>query len=177
VSEPDPENSTLTGSVKFLDGSAAPAAVIQLQDLSNNRTTYTTADENGVYKFENLKAINYLVKFKSTIYNVSSFEKEVKLSSNKVIEQDILILYNMLDDQSAVQKSDDVFLIKFQTDGAKIGDNYSAIENLSGAYYKDYSDLYTLSSDIYKCPENIDWSDDDSLFTVEYIKNNFELVT
>ena len=177
MSEPDSENSALTGTVKFVDGSTAAMAVVQLQDLSNNRTTYATADQNGVYEFNNLKAINYLVKFKSTVYNISSFEQEVKLSSNKVVVQDIYILYNMLDDQSAVQKSDDVFLIKFQADGAKIGENYSIIENLSGAYYKDYSDLYTLSSDIYKCPENIDWSGDDSLFTVEFIKNNFEFIT
>ncbi len=87
-----------------MDGSTAAMAVVQLQDLSNNRTTYATADQNGIYEFNNLKAINYLVKFKSTIYNISSFEQEVKLSSNKVVVQDIYILYNMLDDQSAVQK-------------------------------------------------------------------------
>lgn len=176
VTQPDPENSILTGSVKFLDGSTAPGALIQLQDLSNNKSIYSTADNNGVYEFNNLKAIKYLVKFKSTVYNISSFEKEVDLSSKSTVEQDVYILYNMLDDQSTVQKNDDVFLIKFQADGAKIGDNYSAIENITGSYYNDYSNLYTLSSDIYKCPNNINWLDHDSLFTKEYIINNFEFI-
>ena len=148
-----------------------------MQNLSNNSRVSVNADENGIYEFSNLTAGDYLVRFKSTNYNIYTFESEVTLPANDNVEVDLYILYNMLDDSKAVQKSRDLFLIKFQPDGARIGDNHIFVNYLSGTYFGDYSNVFTLNCDIYKCPDSLDWFGPDSLFTPEYIRQNFEYVT
>ena len=94
TTEPIPQNSGITGSVLFLDGSVGALATIELQKLSNNSRTYTNADDKGFYTFEKLSSGSYLVKFKSNSYNINSFEKKITISSNETYTQDIYILYN-----------------------------------------------------------------------------------
>lgn len=177
VTEPEPENSVITGSVLFLDGTAGASATIELKDLSNNLRVYEIADVNGIYKFDSLRSGKYIVKFKSVSYNIITFEQELTLKNNDIYEQDVFILYNMVDDLSAVQKSNDVFLIKFQADGARIGNNYNLVNYLSGYYSGDYSNLYSMACDIYKCPDTLDWSSEDMYFEPDYIRQNFEFIT
>ena len=177
VNEPPPANSAITGSVLFLDGTIGASAPIELQHSSNNSRITVNADENGIYEFSELTAGDYIVRFKSTSYNIHTYEREVTLTANENLEVDIYILYNMLDELKAVQKNRDLFLIKFQPDGAKIGDNHIYVDYFSGTYFGDYNNLYTLNCDVYKIPDTLDWFAPDSLFTPEYIRLNFEYIT
>jgi len=177
VTEPQLKNSSIIGTVLFLDGTKGVSANLELQNVSNNSRVYTTADTDGNYEFSNLIAGDYFIRFKSNSYNISGFEKELKLLENESFEQNIFILYNMLDELKAIEKSKDVILIKFQQDGAKIGTNYNKVDHLSGNYSKDISNLYKLASDIYICPDTLDWLKDDVYFTPDYIKQNYKFVT
>jgi len=177
VSEPEVKNSSISGSVLFLDGTKGVSANLELQNVSNDSRTYTIADQNGNYEFTNLISGDYFIRFKSGSYNISGFEKGITLLENDNFNQDVFILYNMVDELKAIEKNKDVVLIKFQQDGAKIGTNYNSIDYLSGIYSKDISNSYTLSCDIYICPDTLNWLADDSYFNIDYIKQNFEFVT
>ena len=171
------KNSGVSGSVLFLDGSVAANATIQIQNLYNNSLEYAYSDKNGNYLFENLSAGNYRVKFKSRTYNIESYEKGITLKVGEVYTQNIFILYNMLDESKVISKNEDVFLIKFQPDGAKIGTNHSLVNYLSGTFFGDYSNSYTLGCNIYKIPDSLDWFDADTIFTANNIRSSFELIT
>lgn len=175
--EPEPANSAITGTVLFLDGTVGSGATVELQNMSNNSRVYALADVNGKYEFTDLKATDYYVRFKSTRNDILSFEKELSLLKDEILEQNVYIIYNMVDETRAVQKNKNVSLIKFQPDGAKIGSNYNLVNYLSGIYSGDVASEYTLACDIYKCPDNLDWFDADSIFTPENIKLNFEFIT
>jgi len=175
--EPVPANSTITGAVLFFDGTIGAGATVELYNIANNSRVYAKADANGMFEFPNLKASEYYIRFKSTSYNINSFEKELSLSKDEILEQNVYIIYNMVDEARAVRKNQNISLIKFQPDGAKLGSNYNLVSYLSGLFSGDVASEYTLACDIYKCPDTLDWFDADSIFTVENIKLNFEFVT
>lgn len=170
-------NSSITGSVLFLDGTVGAGAPVELIRISNNSREIVNADNNGVYKFTSLTAGEYRLRFKSYSYNIITFEKDLSIAENTNYVEDLYILYNMLDELKTVVKNREVFLITFQPNGAMIGDNHIYVDYFVGNYFGDYSNSLTLGSDVYKIPDLLDWFSNDSLFTPEYIRKNFEYMT
>lgn len=177
TTEPKLENASILGKVLFLDGTIGAYAYLELQNTATNSRVYQSADANGNYQFNDLPSGNYFIRYKSSSYNINSVEKELNLAESENLEQNIYILFNMVDELTAVKKNNEVVLIKFQPDGAKIGDNFNAVNYLSGSYFGDYSHQSTLNCDVYFCPDSLDWFSSDSIFTPDYIKQNFEFVT
>ncbi|MCB9210678.1 MAG: carboxypeptidase regulatory-like domain-containing protein [Ignavibacteriales bacterium] len=171
------KNSGINGHVLYLDGSVGKFAQIQLRKLSSSLLLYTGADENGFYQFDSLQAGNYKVSFLSNNEDIYTYEVELSVSEDETYEQNIYILYKKIDEFNALKKSTDVFLIKFEPEGGKIGDNYQFVDYLSGTFIGDDANNFTLSSDIYFAPENLSWSGADSLFAPDNIRQNYEFVT
>lgn len=174
---PLPANSSLTGSVLFLNGTIGAGAPVELKRISNNSRQTTNSDNNGIFNFSNLTPGEYTLRFRSYSYNIINFEKEINIKENTDYVENLYILYNMLDELRTVIKNTSVFLIKFQPDGAMIGDNHAYVDYLAGNYFSDFSNSYTLGSDIYQCPDSLDWFSNDSLFLPEYIRDNFDYIT
>lgn len=168
--------STITGQLKFLDNTPASSARIELKSNSSGRYIYDTCDVNGNFFFEYLYKDNYTLTFRSTSYDINTSYVSVSVNDNQNVVQDVYIRYNMLDDFATKIISDDVFLIKMQPDGAKIGNNYGLINNLSGYYRSGGVDSISLSANIYLVPTNIDWNNTGIDLTPGYIESNFQLL-
>lgn len=175
--EPDPGNSSITGNIHYLDGSPGKFAPVELRKLSSSVLLYTNSDEFGNYTFDSLDAGNYRLRFRSTNSEINTYEVEFSLSENQNYEENLYILYKQINEFNAVKKSKEVYLIKYEPEAGKIGDNYQFVNYLSGTFSGDYNNQYTLSCDIYVMPSELDWFDSDSLFTRDYIIQNFEFVT
>lgn len=176
IVEPDIFKGDISGQVKFLDGTPGAFARVNLQSLSNNRTVIDTADQDGMYKFDELKSGDYILSFVSTGYDIHSFIVEITLQENETIYQDLYIVYKMLDDEKARTINDDIVLIKFHRDGAGIGDNYSLINNLTGYYGGDLFNNATLSCEIYELPNDFNWTETNVELTADSVRENFVYV-
>jgi hypothetical protein len=177
----DSESSTevsqasIQGTVQFLDGSAAANAEIRLIVVQSNQNKFTNTDNSGNYSFEDLSDGIYEVSFISPSYEVNSYRSsEITLSGNNV-EHNFFITYGILDELKTQIVSDSVLLVQYQPEGAKIGNNYSAVKNMSGYYRPASGSKITLECDVYEMPQNLSWNDADSL-TPTYVKANFTYV-
>jgi len=175
--DPDSSTASIRGSVLYLDGTAGKYAPLQLRKLSSSLLLYTSADENGLYQFDSLDAGDYNIRFGSSNADIQSFEVEVAIDEGQILDQDIFILYKKIDEFNALKKNKDVFLIKYAPEGGRIGENYQLVDYLSGTFYGDFTDAFTLSCDIYLAPEQLSWEANDSLFTSEFIKQNYTFLT
>jgi hypothetical protein len=175
--ESPPANSAIQGNVIYLDGTAGAYAPVQLRKLSSSLLLYSNADADGNYSFDSLSPGNYIVRFRTSSADINNFEIEVELGQDQIIEQNIYLLYRYLDEFNALKKSRDVFLIKFQPEGGRIGNNYEFVDFLSGTFLGDIENNFTLSSSIYEIPDSIDWMASDTLFSPEYIESNFLFLT
>lgn len=169
-------NSSISGELKFLDNSAASFARIELKSNSSGRFIIDTCDINGRFSFAPLSAGDYTITFRSTSYDISTTYVGVNLEENQNTEKIVIIKYNMLDDFSTKTINQDAFFIKMHPDGARIGNNYSLIKNLSGYYTANGSDTLTLSADVYLIPENLNWSNPGVDITSDYIRSNFQFL-
>jgi len=169
-------NSTITGQLKFLDETPAANARIELSSNTSGRYVYDTCDILGNFFFDSLYKDNYTLTFRSTSYDIYTSYVSVSVDEDQDIIQDVYIRYNMLDDFSTKIISDSVFFIKMQPDGAKIGNNYDLINNLSGYYRSGSSDSMSLSANIYLVPEGVNWNDPGIDLTPTYIQSNFQFL-
>jgi len=168
-------NSSISGLVRFLDGSPAAFAKVEIRGNSA-RTLYDTCDVNGNYSFTSLYKGDYTITFRSTSYDISTSSVALHLNDDENLIQNLFVRYNMLDDFATKIINQDVFFIKMHPDGAKIGGNYSVIKNLSGYYNAGGVDSITLSADVYLVPANINWSNPGVELNSEYIRSNFQLL-
>jgi len=99
IVEPDVFNGGITGQVTFISGSFGSFARVNLQDLSNNRTTIDTSDQDGMFEFGELKGGDYKLSFVSTGYDIHTFSLEITLPENETIYENLYIVYKMLDDE------------------------------------------------------------------------------
>ncbi len=152
-------NGMISGIAKYLDNSVAAFARIELQSVSSGRSIYTYCDSVGKFSFSSLQEGAYNVIFRSTNYDISTSYSLVNLSKDQSVTKDIYIRYNMLDDFATRQINDNFFLIKFQPNGAKLGNNFSLVDHLSGYYRTNLSDSVTLSAQVFKVPDNLNWND------------------
>ena len=165
------KEASIYGTVSFLDGAPAANAEIRLIVVQSNQNLFTSTDENGNYTFTNLSAATYEVSFVSLSYEVNSYRsEEISLSGNNV-EHNFNITYGILDELKSTVVSDSVILIQYQPDGARIGNNFSAVSSLKG-YYRPNGANITLACDVYEMPQSYNWSDADSL-KPKYVKDNF----
>lgn len=169
-------NSTITGQLKFLDDTPAANARIELRSNTSGRYVYDTCDALGNFFFDSLYKDNYTLIFRSTSYDINTSYVSVNVDTDQDIIQDVYIRYNMLDDFSTKIISDNVFFIKMQPNGAKIGNNYNLIFNLSGYYRSDISDSMSLSANIYLVPEGVNWNDPGIDLTPTHIQSNFQFL-
>jgi hypothetical protein len=175
--DPDSSTASIGGSVLYLDGSPGKFAPLQLRKLSSSLLLYTSADENGLYKFDSLEAGDYNIRFGSNNADIHSYEVEVSINESQNLEQNIFILYKKIDEFNALKKGKDVFLIKYAPEGGRIGENHQFVNYLSGTFYGDITNSFTLSCDIYLAPDQLSWEANDSLFTSEFIKQNYTYIT
>ncbi len=169
-------NSTITGQLKFLDDTPAANARIELSSNTSGRYVYNTCDILGNFFFDSLYKDNYTLTFRSTSYDIYTSYVSVSVDEDQNIVQDVYIRYNMLDDFVTKIISDSVFLIKMHPDGAKIGNNYNLINNLSGYYRSGGSNSISLSANIYLVPEGVNWNDPAIDLTPTYIQSNFQFL-
>jgi hypothetical protein len=169
-------NSTITGQLKFLDDTPAANARIELSSNTSGRYVYDTCDILGNFFFDSLYKDNYTLTFRSASYDIYTSYVPVSVNEDQDIVQDVYIRYNMLDDFVTKIISDSVFLIKMHPDGAKIGNNYDLINNLSGFYRSGGPDSISLSANVYLVPTNIDWNNPGIDLTLEYIQSNFQFL-
>jgi len=168
-------NSSISGLVRFLDGSPASFARVEIRGTSA-RTLYDTCDVNGNYSFKSLYEGDYTITFRSTSYDISTSSVALHLNENENLTQDLFVKYNMLDDFATKIINQDVFFIRMHPEGAKIGGNYSLIKNLSGYYNAGGIDSITLSADVYLVPVNINWSNPGVDLNSDYIRSNFQFL-
>jgi hypothetical protein len=168
-------NSSISGLVRFLDGSPAAFAKVEIRGTSA-RTFYDTCDINGNYSFTSLYKGDYTITFRSTSYDINNSSAALHVNENENLTQDLFVKYNMLDDFATKIINQDVFFIKMHPEGAKIGGNYSVIKNLSGYYNAGGIDSITLSADVYLVPANINWSNPGVDLNADYIRSNFQFL-
>ena len=144
-----PATSSITGTLKFLDGSPASFARIELTSNLSGRSIYDTCDVDGKFLFSSITTGAYTITFRSSSYDINNSYVSVHVDENQNLTQDVLIRYNMLDDFATKVISPDIFFIRMQPDGAKIGSDCSIIKNLSGYYSANGIDTLTLSADVY----------------------------
>ena len=169
-------NGTITGQLKFLDNTAAAFARIELRSNTSGRYVYDTCDVNGNFFFKGLYKDTYTLTFRSTSYDINTSYVSVIVDDDQNVIQDVDIRFNMLDDFATKLVNENVFLIRMDPDGAKIGDNYDLIDNLSGYYRSGVTDSVSLSANIYLVPETLNWNDPGIDLTAEYIQSNFEFL-
>lgn len=174
--EPGMPEGVITGQVRFVDGSPGAFARVNLQNLSNNRIAVDTADQNGIFEFNNLSNGDYTLSFLSTSYDIHTFSIDLTVSNSDTLYQDLFIVYRMLDDEKARTINDSVVVIKYHRDGAGIGENFDVIANLKGYYGGDLFNNSTLSCEIYILPNDFNWTDTSFDLTGEYIRENYEYV-
>ncbi len=170
-------NNSVYGKVKFLDGSSAGYAKVELKSSKSYLSTSTICDKSGNYIFSDLSSGDYLVSFVSTRNDINTSKVSAILTEGDSLERDITITYNMLDDYFSAHINKDVFFMKFLPEDAMIGNNYNLINYLSGFYRRDVNDSVTLSADIYKIPDTLDWYNPGVTLTSDYIRNNFKYLT
>lgn len=175
--EADSSTASIKGSVIYLDGSPGKYAPLQLRKLSSSLLLYTSADENGFYQFDSLEAGDYNIRFGSNNADIHSYEVDVSINESQILDQNIFILYKKIDEFNALKKSDEVFLLKLDPAGGKIGENHQFVNYLSGTFLGDAENRFTLSCDIYLTPDDLLWESADSLFSLEFIKQNYTFVT
>ncbi len=164
--------SSINGKVQFLDGTAAANAEIRLIVVESNQNKFTNTDENGNYGFADLAPGKYEISFISPTYEINSYRSdEIELSGDNVVH-DVTITYNILDELKSKVISDSLFLIQYQPHGAKIGNNYSAVNKITGYYRPGTGVDITLSCEVYEMPASYNWNDADSL-TPANVKENF----
>jgi hypothetical protein len=169
-------NSTISGNLKFLDESPASNAIIELRSNSSGRFVYDTCDVNGKFFFNSLYKDIYTLTFRSTSYDINTTYVTVNVDENQDVVQNVYVKFNMLDDFATKIISDSIFFIKMSPDGARLGNNFNLINNLSGYYRTNGSDLISLGSDIYLVPENINWNNPGIELSPNYISSNFQLL-
>ncbi len=169
-------NSSITGQLKFLDDSPAANARIELSSNTSGRYVYDTCDALGNFFFDSLYKDNYTLTFRSSSYEIYTSYVPVSVDEDQDIIQDVYIRYNMFDDFATKIISDSVFLIKMYPDGAKIGNNFDLISNLSGYYRSGGQDSISLSANVYLVPANIDWNNPGTDLTTQYIQSNFQFL-
>ena len=169
-------NSTVTGYLKFLNETPAANALIELKSNSSGRFVYDTCDAAGKFFFEALYKGEYTLTFRSTSYEVNTSYVTVTIEENQNVVQDVYIRYNMLDDFATKIISDSVFFIKMSPDGAKLGNKFELINNLSGYYRSNGPGLVSLSSNVYLVPASINWNNPGVEITPEYINSNFQFL-
>jgi hypothetical protein len=118
-------NGMISGVAKYLDNSAAAFARIELQSVSSGRSISTYCDSLGKFSFNSLQEGTYNLIFRSTNYDINTSYSLVNLNKDQSVTKDIYIRYNMLDDFATRQINDNFFLIKFQPNGARLGNNLS----------------------------------------------------
>lgn len=164
--------SRIYGKVTFLDGSAATNAQIRLIVTQSNQNKFTNTDQNGNYSFDELANGKYEIGFTSLSYDINTYRSEkISLSGNDV-EHNFNITYNMLDELKVLIVSDSLFFIQFQHEGGRIGNNFSAIDKLSGYYRPNAGNNITLECDVYEVPNDMVW-EESSWLTPKYVKENF----
>lgn len=169
-------NSTLNGYLKFLDESPASNAIIELKNNSSGRFVSDTCDAAGKFFFESLYKGGYTLTFRSSSYEVNTSYVTVNIEDNQNAEQDVYIKYNMLDDFVTRIISDSIFFIKMSPDGAKLGGKFELINNVSGYYRSNGSDLVSLSSNVYLVPANFNWNNPGVELSPDYISSNFQFL-
>lgn len=169
-------NSSISGQLKFLDNSAAAYARIELKSNASGRFINDTCDIDGNFSFAPLSAGDYTITFRSTSYDIATTYVGISLQENQNVEKEVIIKYNMLDDFSAKTINQDVFFIKMHPDGARIGNNYSLIKNLSGYYTANGIDTLTLSADVYLIDDSLNWNNPGIDLTPYFIRSNFQFL-
>jgi hypothetical protein len=177
VVEPVIPEGEITGRVQFISGEVGSFARVNLQYLADNRTTIDTADQDGIFVFENLNAGDYILSFESTDYYIYPFRVGINLPEKESVYQDLYIVYKVLDDEKARTVNDSIVLVKYHRGNAGIGDNYQVIDNLTGYFGGDLFNNATLSCEIYELPNDFDWTDYELDLTAEYVRENYTYVT
>lgn len=171
----DVGTSSVSGTVMFLDYSIAPYAKIQLYSSTVGRSIYDTCDADGKFSFDGLYDGEYTLIFNSTNYDLNSSYVKFSVSGEQTLTENIYITYNMLDEFSARQINDQLFLIMLQPAGAKIDGRYDLVDYLSGSYKEsDTTSNVSLSADVYKIPEGLNWNNIN--FTPDSIPDGFEFL-
>lgn len=169
-------NSSITGQLKFLDNTPAANARIELSSNTSGRYVYYTCDILGNFFFDSLYKDSYTLTFRSASYDIYTSYVPVSVDEDQNIVQDVYIRYNMLDDFVTKIISNSVFLIKMHPDGAKIGNNFDLINNVSGYYRSGGSDSISLSANIYLVPDGVNWNDPGVDLTPAFIQSNFQFL-
>lgn len=166
----------IIGQVKFLDNTPASFANIQLRNYDTAISIYNTADADGNYIFDELKDGNYLVRFQSAAYEMNVYESALYNIQSDSIRNDFTITYRMLDDQSVYVVNTNIYFIKFNADGGKIGNNLNAVGSLTGYYSNDFFGTAVLSARVFLIPDDFNWMNDSEGLTPEFIENNFDFL-
>lgn len=175
VVPPEPGHGKISGKAKFLDETAGPFAALELKSKSNGSIIADTCDAEGNFLFTDLRKDEYFLTFKSTGADINSSTVLVTLDSNEDEKvQDVTITYRQLDDFVALQKTNDIFFLKVQPHGARIGTRYDKVNYISGFYRRDWLKRATLTCEVYKIPEGLNWNR--SELTVDSIRANFEFL-
>lgn len=170
------QKSSISGTVKFLDGAPAANAEIRLIVVQSNQNKFTTTNGNGIYKFDDLTDGVYEISFISPTYEINSYRsEELTLSGNNIVHN-VDITYHILDEVKSKVVSDSLFLIQYHPEGAKIGSNFSAVSKMTGYYRPGSGAEITLECEVFEMPVNYNWNDADSL-TPAYVKENFTYLT
>lgn len=166
----------VTGQVKFLDNTPGPWAVINLKSTSYGTVVTDTCDEQGLFRFTGVSKGEYYLNFVSTAPDMNSANYLVNVdSSNQVVNKDVVITYKQLDDFKVYVKSTDIFFMQVQPHGAHIGTRFDKVDYFSGFFRRDYLNKYTLTCEVYKIPEGVNWTK--SVYTVDSIRTTFEFLT
>lgn len=131
-SEPELGKGGINGSASFLDGSPAAWATIELQYLANNHFYYDTSQTDGSFEFLNLKNGSYILRFKSSSYEINSYEAEINIGSEDIITHDVVITYSILDENFAMQIDSSIFFLRFHPEGWQNWDKFFRCERIEG---------------------------------------------
>lgn len=171
----EPGNGKISGTAKFLDETPGPFAAIELKNTTNGSIVSDTCDENGNFAFDSLNAGDYYLTFKSTGPDINTTSVKVTLATDEDVKvQDITITYHQLDDFVALSKTSDIFFLKVQPHGAHIGTRYDKVNYFSGFYRNDWLKKATLTCEVYKIPEGLNWTK--SVLTVDSVRASFEFL-
>lgn len=170
----EPGNSKIMGKVLFLDENPAEYAVIELKSLLYGTVILDTCDAAGNFLFTGVSKGEYYLTFKSTGTDLnSSSVKAVVDTDEQEVTQNVTITYKQLDEFNARSMSPDVFFLKLQPHGARIGARYDKVDYFSGFYRNDYLKQMTLTCEVYKLPDHVSWL---TPITVDSIRANFEFL-
>ncbi len=166
----------IKGKVKLLNESPAYGAKIELRNLSTNSVGYDTCGYDGTFEFDKQLSGSYSIYFKGTS-DLNSAQSTITVKDDEEKSQDLYLKYKKLDDFAAIIINTDVIFMKFQPEGAMIGNNYESVDHFSGFYSRDINNESTLSCMIYKIPDTLNWQNPGVELTADYIRANFEYLT